>query len=193
MNKKCSLKCIASRIYLSLLRLKYKFDPWHVSGNIYCRTYKHQVLELVESLGAISSVVEIGCGLGDLVSNVAAPDRVGIDKDKNVIKAAEYLNGGKCRFVSGTFEEASLFKADLLIMVNWIHELAPDIIECNVKKLRSNYVYMLVDAITSNRGEYKYKHQFDFMSAIGEQISRIDCDPTEGRSLLLYKFTTKRQ
>lgn len=86
-------KCLFHRIYLTIIRLKFKFDPWHVSGNISCRTYKREVLSLVKSLGFINSAVEIGCGLGDLISNIDAPKRVGIDIDKNVINAAAFLHG----------------------------------------------------------------------------------------------------
>ncbi len=183
-------KCIVSRVYLNLLRLKYKFDPWHVSGNINCRAYKHQVLEVVKSLGVISGVVEIGCGLGDLVSNIEANERIGIDADNNVIKAAEYLNGKKCKFIAGSFEDARKFQADLLIMVNWIHELHPLVLANEIKKLGCRYKFLLVDVITSDREEYKYKHDFNFMRDMGELIYKFDCGPIEGRSILLYKFNS---
>jgi hypothetical protein len=190
MKFKLSIKCLATRAYLSLLRSKYKFDPWHVTGNINCRVYKHQVLEVVKSLGAISGVVEIGCGLGDLVSNIETNERIGIDADDNVIKAAEYLNGKKCKFISGSFEDAGEYQADLLIMVNWIHELDPLVLANEIKKLGGRYKFLLVDAITSDREEYKYKHDFNFMRNIGELVYRLDCGPIEGRSILLYKFNS---
>lgn len=168
--------------------MKFKFDPWHVSGNISCRTYKREVLSLVKSLGFINSAVEIGCGLGDLISNIDAPKRVGIDIDKNVINAAAFLHGKNCQFILGSFCEAKYYQADLLIMINWIHEIDTETLDYNINELSRNYRYLLVDSITSDRAEYKHRHKFHVMNAIGELKTTVDCGPIEGRSLLLYEF-----
>ena len=169
MKANFSFKCLASRVYLSLLRLIYGFDNWHVSGNISCRTYKYQVLELVNFVKP-NSAVEIGCGLGDLICNIDAPNKIGIDIDKNVIKAAKFLRGSKCSFITGSFDEAKELQADLLLMVNWIHELDTVTLENILNELSCKYRYLLVDTITSDRNEYKYKHKFSAINAIGELI-----------------------
>jgi SAM-dependent methyltransferase len=181
------IKCYVARIYLSIFRVYFGFDKWHVTGNIYCRAYKYQVIDLANSINP-TSVVEIGCGLGDLITKINAEERIGLDLDLNVIKAAVHLRGDKCKFVSGSFDDAIRYRADLLIMVNWIHDLAPSILANEIKKLSCRYKYLLVDAITSERAEYKFKHDFDFMMNMGELISRFDCEQSEGRSILLYKF-----
>ena len=34
-------------------------------------------------------VIDVGCGLGNIIKRINAPYRVGIDIDKNIIKAAK--------------------------------------------------------------------------------------------------------
>lgn len=45
----------------------------------------------------IRSIVEVGCGLGDIISNIRMLskrkcEKIGIDREKNVLKAAEIFH-----------------------------------------------------------------------------------------------------
>lgn len=182
------IRCFASRLYLKILQKIFKFDSWHVMGNMNCRTYKREALILTELISP-ASVVELGCGLGDLVSNVKAVKKIGIDISSAAINAARYINGGKCEFIVGSFDQVEKYSADLLIMVNWIHDVSPEILNEKFQSFANKYRYLLVDVITVNRSEYKYKHDFDKINLIGRLVKKVDCGKREGRSLLLYEFT----
>ena len=51
-------------------------------------------MDLVNALTP-ERVVEVGCGLGDILSRIEARDRFGLDEDANVIRAARFLHGGR--------------------------------------------------------------------------------------------------
>jgi len=74
------LRCRIDRLGLGALRLLFGFDRWHASAPYSCRPYKELVVELANALQP-SIAVEVGCGLGDIISRIKAADRFGIDSD----------------------------------------------------------------------------------------------------------------
>ena len=87
--KKLFLKslCFYQRIYFRLKLSKFNLDPWHKNGTFYCRKYKLFSLELINELKP-KLYIDIGCGLGELLSRVdkKISYRIGYDKDTNISK-----------------------------------------------------------------------------------------------------------
>lgn len=86
--------CIVKKMYYQIIRSIYRFDPWHASAPYECRNYKRIVVELANEL-CPNVVLEIGCGLAEIVSHISAKNRYGIDCDDSVISAARLLSGKK--------------------------------------------------------------------------------------------------
>ena len=87
---------IELKIY-KYLQKRDKFDPWHTLSTIYSRDYAKWIINNLNQLlneDDGSWVVEVGCGLGEIIGNINWPHKAGYDLDEGVIKAAKFLRGG---------------------------------------------------------------------------------------------------
>lgn len=155
---------IPERIRNMILFKIFKFDKWHTSpsGN---RVYPKDIIIYTNNLKNIDSVCEIGCGLGDIISNIKATKRIGFDLDLNVLKAASWLHKRKTNlnFDYFLFPDSLLQpKFDVIIAVNWLHNIDNDSIKKNFIKYFTDNLnvngILIVDAI--DNPNYKYHHNF---------------------------------
>ena len=59
---------------------------WHLNATYYVREYKGKVINICNFFKSdVEYVIEIGCGLGELISRVNINNKIGIDIDKNVL------------------------------------------------------------------------------------------------------------
>ena len=177
--KRCIICCIISKFFTYLLWRIYKFDRWHASAPWYCRPYKKQVVQLASSISP-DSVLEIGCGLGDIISRIRAKERYGFDIDENAIKAANMIHNNGVKFkVASLFDIYKIkelnIKVDLIIMVNWPHGLSFDVIKRAIEDLKSEleFKYLLIDEIKHGVKGYKFYHSIEFLSKIGKIIKTV--------------------
>lgn len=122
---------ILHRLERILLQRYYGFDRWHVghAGEAYVADIVGHLNSWPE--GRRQTAVEIGCGLGDILRRLRFATRLGLDRDPRVLDAARFLS----RFSAGTPPrfEVSEFPAtrlvgtyNAIVMVNWIHDIAPE-------------------------------------------------------------------
>lgn len=176
------------RLWLTILSQGFGFHPWHAEAPTSARPYRHTVADLVNGLQP-RTVVEVGCGLGYVLKLVNAPYRFGYDVDEGAIKAARFLHGRKISFVRGDLTAVSHPHIDVLILVNWIHEISPEELLRLIEPLLSCTDYLVLDAIDPDESiDYRFKHDFAFL---GSRVQRISVARTrnEGRSFQLFKVT----
>jgi len=175
------------RAALSLLRLRYPFSPWHSSSPNSTRPYRKQLADLVTGLGP-QTVVEVGCGLGGILSRIKAKTRIGYDAEAAAIAAALFLHGRSIEFHVGSFDEVRRSPIDVLIAVNWLHDFAPDQVRNWIEPLVSNVRYLLVDRIKPNaRSDYRYSHDFAFLRARARSIEFNGLDEPD-REFILWEI-----
>jgi hypothetical protein len=176
---------------LSALRLLFGFDRWHASAPYSCRPYKQLVVELANALQP-SIAMEVGCGLGDIISRVNAVDRFGIDADLKVIRAARFLHRGRGFWIHDDGipiqrivpQERTI---DCLIMVNWIHNLDPKRLSELLLPLLPRTRYLILDAIDADGpNSYRYKHDFGVLSEVTRKLSTSRV-PGEPRSFIVFE------
>jgi hypothetical protein len=185
------LRCRIDRLGLGALRLLFRFDAWHASAPYSCRPYKELVVKLANALRP-SVVVEVGCGLGDIISRVNAVGRFGIDSDLRVIRAARFLHLGRGFWFHG--DGTSIERAvsggrtiDCLIMVNWIHNLSSEKLSELLLPLLPRTRYLILDAIDADGpNSYRHKHDFGFLSPVARRLSasRVQGEP---RSFVVFE------
>ena len=159
--------CIKERIYFRIKFHKLDIDKWHLNGTFYCRKYKQFALEIINNLKP-RLYIDIGCGLGELLSKVKLEDslKIGYDKDSRLSKTQGILNN-KFKF----FSKEELFlnhlsklknthKPIVISMLNFIHNLSNQelkgMIE-NYYKIIGPYT-LILDNIYDEGKEYKYNH-----------------------------------
>ena len=144
-----------------ILRARYGFESWHVGASFHLRPYKEVVIRTIEQ-SKPGAVVEVGCGLGDVISRVTCETRIGLDQSEEVITAANRLHPNT------TFRRASLEDAgpmlselvssiDVLVMVNWPHLLPIEEIRASVEQLQQEVPvsYLVIDAVHSEAVGYR--------------------------------------
>jgi SAM-dependent methyltransferase len=157
-------KCIFKKIHFSILSSIFKFDKWHATAPYECRPYKSQVVDIGNSLN-VQRVVEIGCGLGEIVARISVDERFGIDADPRVIQAARFLFKDKVLFSTASLEDAiyclpnAPINDGLLLMINWIHNVKWEDLHNVVSELikKQSIKYILVDGILPTMSGYQFQ------------------------------------
>lgn len=186
-----AFRCRCERLWLRGLRRVFGFDAWHVYASYSCRPYKRRVVELVNSLQP-GTVVEVGCGLGDILRRVHAAERFGFDVDSAVIRAARFLHPRAARWIHGDATAiAGTVPGDrpigCLIMVNWIHNLSPEQLAACILPLLPRIRYLICDAIDpEGPASYRFKHDFYFLSSFTRCLSSTRA-AGEPRSFLVFE------
>lgn len=169
-----------------LLKRVFHFEPWHVSSFL-DRPYAHSVVDFLNSRPQRTSVVEVGCGLGDILRHLDYKDRLGLDRSQEVLRAARILALISPRQRRHTTFQTFDFLADdltgqfdAIVLVNWIHEIDPAALKGAVdklftKNLRTNGV--IVFDVLDSPG-YRYSHSVEEISGNlpGEIIPLGDFD-----------------
>lgn len=178
-------KITLDRAAIFLLSKFFSFPAsWHPPTSM--RPYRITISKVVNELNP-SVVCEVGCGLGSILSRLNAPQRIGYDIDPGVVRAARLLRSRGIQFLQGTLDSVSVPRIDVLILVNWIHEINPDNLEQLLVPLLPRTRYLLLDAIDpDNSFGYRYKHDFAFLAGRAERVS-VTRHPGEGRSFQLYE------
>ena len=153
------------------LRLAFGFDRWLVF-TLTERAYAREIIEFCNKRMTRFTFAEIGCGLGDITRNVHYVNRFGYDADPKVLKAAAFINkikvGRKIHFCTFTFPETVLpGKYDVIVMVNWIHHIAPRVLQKKIEDYEQNSLNkkgcIILDTVQDE--EYEFNHDIKFLAA----------------------------
>lgn len=186
------LRYIFKRTYLTLLQRKYRFDVWHAATPYEARSYKKTVVELASKLG-VDSVVEIGCGLGEILSRVDSKIKFGVDRELAVINAANHLYKKQCKFynidLNDFIEEFPHEKFELLIMINWVHEIPWVELKQKIDDIQAKFCnkFLLIDAVNNSVEGFQHYHNDDQIRTLGE-IVEIKKNVDSARSIYLINL-----
>lgn len=172
--------------YFALAGL-FGFDRWHYRIVRENCGYFAQVRALHERIRP-RTTVEIGCGLGEIISGLQSAVRVGIDRDAAVIKAARVLRSGIHFRVADDepgFKEAP-DGVTCLLLLNWLHRYSPE----ELRQIGAAYVaafmpsWLIFDVIHEQHTGYLFRHDPDVLRDLGT-VSQV-VDAGDGiRSLVL--------
>ncbi|HEY8085591.1 MAG TPA: class I SAM-dependent methyltransferase [Methylophilaceae bacterium] len=175
--------CIYCKLLYRALQQIYRFDPWHASAPFACREYKVRAVDLASSTHS-RVVLDIGCGLGDIIGRVRAEKRWGVDKSTAAIAAARRLFGGRVCFAIGSLfapdEIANVVPdrpIDLVIITNWAHgvELEQLIVIIRSIQQKLSVRMLLIDTVRPGILEGCFAHSIDDLARLGEVKSSVDC------------------
>ena len=107
------------RIKYTQLIKKYHFDIWQLSPYEW-REYAQACVKYINA-HSCKTVVDIGCGLGEILQHVKADNKIGLDMQEEVIMAARQLNDGTVRFETGSFDELTEKPIDYLVTLGFMH------------------------------------------------------------------------
>jgi hypothetical protein len=128
-------------------------------------------------------VVDIGCGLGDVISRVPADMRFGCDPDQGAISAGRLLFGRSVFFVQASISDTQLIteaigirSIDLLIMTNWLHGWTAKDLLSALERLREHVAIkmILIDSVRPGRILGAHSHTSATFAMIGRTIRTVD-------------------
>lgn len=178
--------CYFTRRKFQLLWERYKFDPWHCEGTYYCRPYQRIAVGMINKVRP-GTVVEVGCGLGEIISRVNANIKIGYDQERAVIEAAKEIRGKRVDFRLGSGVNITEINIDVLIAINWIHNLSPSEMDHFIAPLINRVSYFLLEAITPGEPGYRYYHDFSFLKGRAVLVDAVPGGIGEPRTLMLFK------
>ncbi len=177
------------------LQEKYHFADWHLTLKAhkpYMEAIIRGILALSHDDDSIKEILEIGCGLGDIIAD-SLLDRFGrtaYDISPEVIGAdREWYRDNGIEWNVGVFNDVRDRRIDCLIMVNFIHSVKPEYLGEYLPNLfsRNRVHYLVVDQVTGN---YPYTHDFEALLPEGvEEIYRFGPYDSDGghRYILLFE------
>ena len=164
-----------------LLRQAFGFDIWHVN-RLSDRSYAQAVISFLNALPATrrGSVVDIGCGLGDIIRRLRFRHRLGLDADRSVLRAARLL--ANARLLTGLRFDEFLFprdrlsgRFDAIIMVNWPHLFDSETLRCwTTDCLRDHLTpegIFVIDTVADPA--YRFHHSILDLAPAGSRVATL--------------------
>jgi SAM-dependent methyltransferase len=156
-----------------VLKICFRFQRWHV--NIYSnRPYAQAIVRYLNDREARGSVIEIGCGLGDILRRLNYEKRAGLDREQEVLNAASFISkfhiGGGEKIVFRPFDllkDELEGQYDVIIMVNWIHNIPPEVLKKKMETFFRDHLNpggeLVFDVITDKT--YQYNHDYHALTS----------------------------
>jgi SAM-dependent methyltransferase len=197
--------CIFCLLAYRALRQIYRFDPWLSSTPYACREYKIQAADLASSTDS-RVVLDIGCGLGDIIGHVRAEKRWGVDISTPAIAAARRLFGRQVSFAVGSgFAPDEIARVvtdrpiDLVIMTGWTHGMDTEHLIAITRLIQRTLSVrmLLIDTLhprvierwaRAGTLECSFSHSIEDLARLGDVRSSVDCGDA-ARSLHLIALT----
>lgn len=188
------------KTYYKALYKIFGFDEWHLSTGDE-RPYAKDVIRYINSTLKKNPqhkkkyVIEVGCGLGEIVSEIQVPNRnkIGFDISSKVIRGARVAHPFM-RFKVGSFQQITKMNISFLICVDFMFELNYEELENNLYSVvKNNSVeYVVLDKVSSP--PYRYAHDYDtLMQKLGYYKIRTSKGYEAAWGSRRYIITYKKQ
>lgn len=156
------------------LQRQFGFHPWHVQSPYSRRSYKARVVRLVNAQEP-ETVVEIGCGLGEIVARTRALYRHGFDRELAAVAAATVPHGHNTHFHHGELHRPEDIARlvgrpiDVIVAVNWPHMLPIEEIDHALARLHQHLPLhvLIIDTIRPDRQGYEHYHSISDVARLG--------------------------
>lgn len=167
----CILGGIKREKYKVLCK-KYHFDSWHIAP-YELRKYLQATAAYVNEKKA-DVVVDIGCGLGEMLRHINAGIRIGFDIHEEPVKVARMLCKDNVIYQMGSFDEVNLNEPiDYLITLGFMHGGTEETWRScyhNIAK-RNDVRHFLVDTVPEG---YDGAHYLNFSNILPDNYKLIN-------------------
>jgi hypothetical protein len=145
------------------IQKEFGFHAWHIIP-VQHRLYALKIADYISARAMKETViVEVGCGLGAILGRIRYGMKYGYDHEHKVIEAARMLYETRkdVLFSTGSFEQVKMHKRiDFLVMVNFIHEIEPQVLKGYLLDILSTADVGMIVADEVQGPGYKYHHSF---------------------------------
>ena len=165
------LICLFERAHLRIIFKGDDIYQWHIQAPYHCREYKIDAVKIINSLKP-GIVIDIGCGLGDVISriDINPKNKFGFDKDKRLGPAIQKLYRSKSNFLF--FSNEDLMKKTIknklpnskgplvITMLNFLHFTPEKKLSEYINSYRELFgpLILVIDGIERISHEFPYAH-----------------------------------
>ena len=165
--KKASIRLYVLSYKLPL-RIWFKYPKWHDLALIECE-YAQCIVTHLNGRQIRGKVLEIGCGIGNILRNLDFEKRIGVDIDDRVLRAFSFLNyfssvNKNIKLINSDLSNLPTYKnCDVIILVNWIPELDQDTLIGYINTLYPQYLSDGGELVfdTVSKKSYRYNHSIE--------------------------------
>ncbi|MCM1124307.1 MAG: hypothetical protein NC416_17135 [Eubacterium sp.] len=190
--------------FRKLLVKLFRLDGWHCSDH-YDKEYAQYTVKMINNLierdgKPKGQIVEIGCGLGDIIGYIRAGrnKKTGLDLEQKVVYAASVLHPNT-QFRKGSFAAVRNQEIYCLIMVNLLHFIDPDYTKNEIKKILENnkVEYVVIDELRGTENS-SYRYECHGEEMLGGQYApcyrskRINAAEGANRHVIIYRKISRR-
>ena len=159
--------------FLQIVQIVLGYDRWH-NTPFFIRPYAKKIVEYLNKKDTKNSVVEIGCGTGDILRRLLYNEKYGLDNDEKVLKGLDFFSvflnkSTKIKILVFDFEKEELEgQYDIIILCNWIHGIRPELLKEKINKIFDSNLKLngeiIVDVIKKN-SNYPYNHDISYLTS----------------------------
>ena len=187
-----TLNIIFKKLFRVILRLFFRFEWWHTSP-LENKKYALDVIQELDSKPNRESILELGCGIGDIIGKVQYKKKYFYDISTNALKAAKFYQKITFKRSNNFYKEFNFFNEsvnknihlDAIVLVNWIHGIESQLIYIRLTELINHNLkkggVIIFDLIEDNP-KYTFNHSVD---------SLIDINKFNIKALDGYRFGRK--
>ncbi len=178
--------------------LFFRFDYWHTSP-LDNRKYAIDIISVLNRRLSRGSLIEIGCGLGDILVKAHYDSKYFYDISPEVLSAAKFMQNFSKTSSINSFKTFNLLtdtldkdlKFDAVALVNWIHGFESEVLKHRLNKIVNNNLNergLIVFDIIENNPSYKFNHTAgDLIDLQKFDITTLDGYPF-GRKLVFAEL-----
>lgn len=149
----------------------YGYGRFHITPLRYKR-YCVDIINYINKRTKRDSLLDVGCGTGDILRNAKYATRIGLDHKENVLSALRlrsrfswrnrHIQTKLFRFgtdiIDGTY--------DVIVICNWIHNIDPGTLQTQFEEFFNHHINMDGELIfdTVKAEKYPYCHDEKFLS-----------------------------
>ena len=167
-KKTMNIQLYFKKLLRIILMLFFKFEWWHTSP-IDNRRYAIDIISKLNARISRGSLIEIGCGLGDILAHAKFERKYFYDLSPNVLRAAEFLQNFSKKKSKNSYKTFNFLtdrldvdlKFDAVVLVNWIHGFESEGLKRSLKRIVKNNLNekaLIVFDIIENNKSYKFNH-----------------------------------
>lgn len=168
---------------------EFNFNRWHILP-VNHRLYALKIIGYINSrIKKEDTVVEVGCGLAEILTAIKSGIKIGYDIDANVIRAARQINQDRddISLNVGSFTDVNIStEIDFLVTVNFIHEIPPGTLKAYYAQLCNQWNVRILIADEVQGKDYKYTHH---IADLIPDYFTLDCtfNVNSMRKVVVYK------
>ena len=186
------------KLFRILLMLIFRFDYWHTSP-LDNRKYAIDIISALNIRISRGSIIEIGCGLGDILTKANYKRKYFYDISPEVLKASAFMQKFSKTSSINYYKTFDLLndsldndlRFDAVVLVNWIHGVESQVLKLRLSKIIKNNLNkggMIILDIIEDNSVYKFNHAIDNLLDLQKFNLRIIDGYDFGRKLIFAEL-----